>query len=495
MSWAQEQPVVDTGQVEDGPAAGSVTGYSPTSTPAEGAMIGGFELLSFPDDAVLLELKREREAQARAEAERLLERASEELMDRWNELQAEVGVHVDMAPAQPVPDDRVHAVVRAAADAIISFDAAGRVLTCNPATERLFEAASADLIGSHLADWMPDFSLPPASSDAERACVEETRARSAQGREFTVEVAVRVVKADEGEFGAAVLRDITERKRYEAELQRLNASLQAQVEETQSALQKLRETQVQLVMAEKLASLGGLVAGIAHEINTPVGIAVTAASHLAERTAEFSSAADAGTLKRSQLAAYTQTCLQSSQIILGNLERAAQLVQSFKKVAVDQSTEDSRVVVFADYLHEVMTHLQPRLRASKVRVSLDCDPVLKLDTVPGAWSQILTNLVLNALDHAFPADTEGQVRVATRRHGGRLELRVIDNGAGIAPEVLPKVFDPFFTTRRGEGGSGLGLHVVFNLVHQTLGGTIRVESRLNEGAQFIVDCPAKWVES
>lgn len=492
MAWAEQRAASDDAHIVD-------VEHRPARSQCGATADDALPLLAFPDDTELRQLRNEREREARERTEAMLEQARGELLERWLELQDESAEPQDPGPLlSPViadRPDRLHAMVSAAPDAIISFDTEGLILSCNPATERLFEATAAALVGSALVQWLPEFALPSAATGVEPSgTVFEAGARTALGREFTVELALSFVEHAEGRLGAAVLRDVTERRRYETELRHLNASLQAQVEETRAALARLRETQQQLVLAEKLASLGGLVAGIAHEINTPVGIAVTAASHLAEQTQEFTAAVDSGTLKRSQLAAYTQVCSQSAQIILGNLERAAKLVLSFKRVAVDQSTEDVREIVLADYMHEVLTNLQPRLRQTRVRLSLDCDPALKLLTVPGAWSQIVTNLAINALEHAF-AGGEGHLRFAVRRSGNRLELRVADDGAGIPPEVLPKIFDPFFTTRRAEGGSGLGLHVVFNLVHGTLDGTVRVESRLNEGTEFIIDCPATWSSS
>ncbi|MFD2449413.1 sensor histidine kinase [Vogesella fluminis] len=183
-------------------------------------------------------------------------------------------------------------------------------------------------------------------------------------------------------------------------------------------------------------------------------------------------------------------------LILSNTERAANLIQSFKQVAVDQTSEARRQFDIAHYIGEIITSLRPRLRHRKVEIDIDCLPELQMDSYPGALSQVLTNLVMNALLHAYDDDAEGRIRICVDTLAGqKIRLSVTDDGKGIPPENLKRIFEPFFTTRRGDGGSGLGLHIVFNIVFKRLGGTIRVDSTVGEGTSFILVLPCTAPET
>jgi signal transduction histidine kinase len=260
--------------------------------------------------------------------------------------------------------------------------------------------------------------------------------------------------------------------------------------ELSQALENLRTTQSQLVEAEKMAALGGLVAGVAHEINTPVGVGVTAASLLEDKTRAFREIYSGGQMKRSDLEKYLDTAEQSSQMLLRNLQRAAELIQSFKQVAVDQSSEERREFRVKQYLDEILLSLRPQLKKTQHVITINGDSELALDSYPGAFSQIVTNLVMNSLVHAFEPDEAGQLTFNFEQVKSRLVFEYTDNGRGIPPENLNKIFDPFFTTKRGQGGSGLGLHIIYNLVTQKLGGTIRCESEVGVGTRFIMEIPA-----
>lgn len=265
--------------------------------------------------------------------------------------------------------------------------------------------------------------------------------------------------------------------------------------ELSDTLSSLRRTQKQLVESAKLASLGQLVAGVAHEINTPVGVGVTGASTLAEETTRLKSLFQAGTMKRSDLDAYVGTAATISKLLLSNMERAATLIQSFKDVAVDQTSEERRVFRLKPYIDEVLSNLSPMLRRSEHRMTVHCDEMIEVNTYPGALSQVITNFVTNALLHAFAEDGRGEMLIVVRNvyangvETDQIELRFSDNGLGIPQENLAKIFDPFYTTMRGRGGSGLGLNIIHNLVTGTLRGQISVESQLNVGTTFIVRFP------
>ena len=295
--------------------------------------------------------------------------------------------------------------------------------------------------------------------------------------------------------------DVTEFKTHEIELERLNRELESRVRERtedlhranrdlQRSFDDLRQAQEQLVNSEKMAALGGLVAGVAHEINTPLGIGVTAASHLEQETKRLGQQLEDGTLTRESLAAFRQLALESAQLILRNLMRADKLVRSFKQVAVDQSNEDRRKIDLDVYLQEILTSLAPALKKTPFRIRADCPEGFVLDTYPGAIYQIVANLVMNSLLHGFRDRTEGRIEMDARREGDEVVLDYRDDGRGMPEEVRRRIFEPFFTTRRGEGGSGLGMHIVWNLATQRLGGTIACESEPERGTHFQLRIPA-----
>ncbi|MDR2452033.1 MAG: HAMP domain-containing histidine kinase, partial [Candidatus Accumulibacter sp.] len=267
------------------------------------------------------------------------------------------------------------------------------------------------------------------------------------------------------------------------------AELQESNRQLQKALSDLRSATDQMIQSEKLAALGSLVAGIAHEVNTPLGISVTAASHLEELTKALSANFAAGTMKKSDLLAYTDSSKETMQIILANLMRAANLIQSFKKIAVDQSSESWQTVELESYLKDIVVSLTPRLKKTKVRVSIRCPDTLLINTMPGALSQIITNFVTNSLLHGFDEGQEGEITITAKSEKQVTVLTYADNGKGIARENIDRVFDPFFTTARGKGGSGLGLHLVYNIVTRNLGGSITASSVPGEGVTFIMTLP------
>jgi signal transduction histidine kinase len=255
-------------------------------------------------------------------------------------------------------------------------------------------------------------------------------------------------------------------------------------EQTAKAMQDLRQTQESLLQAERLASLGSLVAGVAHEINTPVGIALTSASVLKAATDELQHAVATVGLKKSEMLRYLDTASESARLIMNNAYRAAHLIHSFKQIAVDQTSEARRPFGLKEYIEEIVSSLQPKLKKTVLELVLDCPAEIVLDSYPGAFAQVITNLILNCVEHAFEPDTPGTIAIRARLDGDIVELHVKDNGKGIAPDVLDRIFDPFFTTRRGQGGTGLGLNIVYNLIAKQFAGTIAVASTLGQGTHF-----------
>ena len=299
---------------------------------------------------------------------------------------------------------------------------------------------------------------------------------------------------------SGTLQDITERKRAEDEIRSLNEDLEGRVQERTAelemsrddlgkALDDLKTAQDYLVQSEKMASLGGLVAGVAHEINTPVGVAVTAASHLQDRASSIARQYDVGEMKRSDLDRFLESCSESLSIVMSNLRRASELVGSFKRVAVDQTSAEARRFAVRAYLEEILLSLRPHLNKHNHTVNVNCDPNLEIFCDPGALSQIITNLLMNALNHAFENCEAGQIDIEVAAPDFQVELSFADNGCGMTEENAAKAFDPFFTTKRGSGGSGLGLNILYNVVTRSLGGTVSCVSELGKGTVFSIAFP------
>ena len=262
-------------------------------------------------------------------------------------------------------------------------------------------------------------------------------------------------------------------------------------EKAESALLELNAAQQNLIDAERLAALGGLVAGVAHEVNNPIGISLTVASSFARRAEMFEAELRSdGQLRRSQLEEFVRTSRDAAQQLVANLHRAGELIQSFKQVAVDRSHAERRQFGLSEATDQIIASLRPVLKKATIALSVDVPEGLVIDGYPGSYGQILTNLFLNAANHAFPDGRSGTISISARPRGSDdVEIIFADNGAGMTPDVQRQAFDPFFTTRRNEGGTGLGLHIVYNLVTQQLGGRMMLDSRLGQGTTFRIIMP------
>ncbi len=276
-----------------------------------------------------------------------------------------------------------------------------------------------------------------------------------------------------------------------ARLEAGSAALQAKNDELRKTLSDLGVAQDELVRQEKLAALGALVAGIAHEVNTPLGICVTAVSHLVEETRGIRGKLDSAVLTERELIEHLDGVEEILGILTTNTQRASGLIRSFKQVAVDQSTEDVREIGLAEYISETLKSLRPKLKHTQHTVEVECDPSLQVRSMPGAISQILTNLVINSLVHGFEGLAKGHIRIRARLEGQTLLLDYRDDGVGMNADALKRLFEPFYTTKRGRGGSGLGANIVFNLVTRKLGGTVSVDSAPGEGLHYAIRLPAK----
>lgn len=281
------------------------------------------------------------------------------------------------------------------------------------------------------------------------------------------------------------LQGLQSMDRLERAVHERTAMLEQRNAALNTAMAALQEAQSELVRQEKLASLGRLVAGVAHEINTPLGICVTATSHLVQELKLTREDLAAGAMTEASLDQFLDIVDQSLRIMTTNTQRAAALVRSFKQVAVDQSSDDIRSFNLKTYLSEVLLSLQPKLKGRPVKVEVDCAPDIVLESFPGAVSQIVTNMLMNSLVHGFEHGQPGKIVLrAVLEDDTTVVLDYSDDGAGMDPDTLSKLFDPFFTTRRGSGGSGLGAHILYNLVTGPLGGTVKAESAPGQGLRY-----------
>ena len=261
-----------------------------------------------------------------------------------------------------------------------------------------------------------------------------------------------------------------------------------------AALRELRQTQENLVESEKMAALGDLVAGVAHEVNTPLGVGVTASSHLGEILAALRQAYETDSITREDLEEFLSDCDEAAQILDKNLRRASELIRSFKQVAVDHTSEDIRPFKAHEYLDEILLSLRPRLKKTPHQIHLSCPDDLTVNCSPGALAQIVTNLVMNSLLHAFDAETDVPGDIWLDLHTvdqSQLHLQYRDNGSGIPASLKAKIFEPFVTTKRARGGTGLGLHIIHNVVTQKLKGSIECASESGEGVCFDIKWPVE----
>ncbi|MFC5302026.1 PAS domain S-box protein [Azospira restricta] len=403
---------------------------------------------------------------------------------------------------------------------IFVIDAEHRVVVWNPACERTFGVPAAQILGSH-RQWSPFYpSERPVMADIVlEGGREPDVARYYENRYRRSPVNPEAYEAEDffphlGDggrwlfFTASPLRDssgkvvgaietlldITERKRAEEQARELNERLEARVlQRTQDlarANEELRLAMRQLVQTEKLASLGSLVAGVAHELNTPLGNVLTVATTLRDRTEDFVAAVSSGEgLRRSTITEYTNGCLEAARIVERNAQRAADLIGNFKEVAVDQTSTRRRRFDLREVIDELLATLQPTLRRTTHQISVEVPSGIVLDSYPGPLEQILGNLIMNSLLHGFEHVADGRIRLTAEADDDAVRLGYSDNGAGMGEETAQHAFDPFFTTKLGKGGSGLGLYIVYNLTTAVLGGNIALKSAAGEGAHFDLVLP------
>ncbi|WP_138516790.1 ATP-binding protein [Rhodoferax bucti] len=280
---------------------------------------------------------------------------------------------------------------------------------------------------------------------------------------------------------AGINLEVTRQKEAEMRIHALNASLEAQMQDA-------------LARSEARATLGTLIASVSHEMATPMGNSMMTASTLSAQAAQFEQQLEAGTLRRSELTQFVSQVRDGNALLLRNLERAVSLLKNFRQVAADQASEQRRRFDLQDCLREIMDTLTPSLRRQRHRVELDVPEGIAMDSYPGPLGQVLINLINNAYLHAFEGMEQGTVQVSASATDSRVTLVCADNGRGIAPETLEKMFQPFFSTRIGRGGTGLGMTIVENLVKTTLGGQLEVSSVLGQGTTITITLPLQAPE-
>ena len=356
----------------------------------------------------------------------------------------------------------------------------------------IFGIEPRDAIGRTTSDLMSRYGAQKTDENDKRVLAvgrglgfyeEEYRDSAGNMRQWLVNKLPLLDADGEIENIVTVALDIGERKRVEMEMRKAKDAAEA-------ALRNLRETQNSLIEAEKLAALGRLVAGVAHEVNNPVGISLTVASALERRTAMFAAEVARGDLRRSSLNEYLETSRDASAQLVANLNRAAELITSFKQVSADRNYSDQRIFDLGDLTEQVVMSLRPGLRKHDLTLNVDCQPNLAMNSYPGPYGQVLTNLFLNSVAHAFPDGKAGVVDIQVRESGkDNVEILFSDNGIGMSLDVRRRAFDPFFTTRRDKGGTGLGLHIVYSIVTTRLGGRLDLDSEPGGGTRIQIVLP------
>jgi signal transduction histidine kinase len=267
-------------------------------------------------------------------------------------------------------------------------------------------------------------------------------------------------------------------------------NLQQAVDELHITLENLRNTQSQLIESEKLSSLGGMVAGVAHEINTPIGLCITTQSFIEDLFKDIKQRFENDSISEGNFTEFMMSMEESVDILRKNLERAAKLVKSFKLVSEDQTGEAARRFNLEEYLQEILSTLQPKFRMTQHVVNIRCAEEINIRSYPGALSQVITNLIMNSLLHGFTDINKGTITLAVEHQDNQVKILYADDGQGLTEEAQVKIFEPFFTTKRGYGGTGLGMHLVYNLVSQTLQGSIQLQ-QVSQGCAFIITIPAQ----
>lgn len=385
-----------------------------------------------------------------------------------------------------------------APDGIFLIDFDMNIQYVNPAFCKMLGYTSDEVMGTSITDHLGDISILANCMQSVQntgSCKDqETIFRRKDGSMVHISKNVQAILDGEGNMTSIVvfIRDMTRLHLLNNKLLDSQKDLTTHVNDLEYTLETLQSTQAQLVENEKMASLGNLVAGVAHEVNTPIGISITATSYMHDTLEKLSHSFDAKTLTMSELSAAIETFREIDLILSKNLFRAAELIGSFKKVAVNQNDDILEEFSLSETLADVFNSTNHTVKLHRAELIVNCDESIKLYSYPGVIAQIMTNLIMNSLMHAFDSESnQSVIEISGSLKAGTVTLCFHDNGKGMDPVTVQKAFEPFYTTARGKGGSGLGLHVVHSLVTQKLGGEIKIDSSLGEGCTFVITFPAK----
>jgi len=382
-------------------------------------------------------------------------------------------------------------------DGMFTINAELDIQYVNQAFCRLLGYRADELLGTRITNYLGDLDILAACmaevSERGHCNDQETIFKCKDGSVVHISKNVQSICDEQGNFREILVsvRDLTDLHRLNSELEESKHQLEASNHDLELMIEDLENTHKQLLESEKLASLGSLVAGVAHEINTPLGISITSSTVMHEEVDQLYKKFDNDSLKRSELEAFFEQANEACKILQTNLNRASDLVRSFKQVAVDQTVDDLRKIDLKEYLDETLLSIGPSFKYSKVSVALECEDGIEIETHPGALSQIISNLAINSMTHAYDENSEGAIQIKSYLDDDAVVIEYADDGKGISQENLKNIFTPFFTTRRGKGGSGLGLSIVYNLVTGTLKGNITANSEEGKGTKFRIEFPQK----
>ena len=380
-------------------------------------------------------------------------------------------------------------------DGVFTINTELMICYVNPAFCRLLGFTEEELLNTPITTYLGDLNILDACmsevTEKGKCNDQETIFKRKDGSVVHISKNVQAMQDENGAFKEILvtIRDMTQLHYLNQELSDSKKQLENYNHELEKTLSDLRAAQKQLIEAEKMASLGSLVAGVAHEINTPLGVGVTSVSTIHEEIKKLEESFSDHSLTRSFMEDFCQQSKNLCTILSNNLRRASELIQSFKQVAVDQNTEELREIDLKEYLHEILNSIGPKFKQTAISIHNECDENIKISTYAGVVYQVLSNLLINSLTHAFDEEQKGNITIKAQLDNDKVAIEYHDDGKGIDLEHLEKIFEPFYTTRRGSGGTGLGLSIVYNLVTGKLGGLIDVESNNETGTVFNIKFP------